>query len=70
MPNLHINGQPACFDEASFPKTVAALIDVRGLNRKAIVAEVEGTIVAQNDFDTHPLKDGDKIELIQFVGGG
>jgi len=70
MPTLHINGQPASFDSATFPQTVAALIEARGLNRKAIVAEVGGTIVAQQDFDNYPLKDNDQIELIQFVGGG
>ncbi len=37
---------------------------------KRVIAEVNGEIVKANSWDTLSLKDGDKIELVNFVGGG
>lgn len=40
------------------------------LNPQTLVAEVNGTIVEHPKFPDQVLRDGDKIELIRFVGGG
>jgi sulfur carrier protein len=37
---------------------------------EGIVIELNGKIVRKNQWKEQPLKEDDKIELIQFVGGG
>jgi len=41
-----------------------------GIADKVMAAAVNMNIVKQDNWDTHLLKDGDKIELLDFVGGG
>ncbi len=67
---LAINGEVKRFAGGQFPATVARLVDHLGLDRKMVVAEVNGALVKRQDFDAHPLRDGDKVELVRFVGGG
>lgn len=40
------------------------------LNPDTVVAECNGTIVRRQDYESLQLSDGDKLELIRFVGGG
>lgn len=40
------------------------------LNPQSLVAEVNGKIVEHTKFTDQLLSEGDKIELIRFVGGG
>lgn len=35
-----------------------------------VIAEVNGKIVPQMNWETIPLNENDKIELVTFVGGG
>lgn len=37
---------------------------------EGIVVELNGKIVRKNQWKEQPLKDCDRVELIQFVGGG
>ncbi len=37
---------------------------------KHIITEVNGNIVVSGNWSTTPIKDGDTIELVAFVGGG
>lgn len=37
---------------------------------EGIVVELNGKIVRKNQWKEQLLKEGDKIEMIQFVGGG
>lgn len=46
------------------------VIDHFHLNRKFVVAEVNGKIINREDWDEKKLEDGATIELIHFVGGG
>lgn len=65
---LVVNGQPR--DTAAESATLTALILELGLDPGMVVAEVNGDIVKRTDFPTFSLSDGDKIELVRFVGGG
>ena len=63
---LVINGQNqdiAC-------TTLAELVSNLQLDAQRLVAEVNGTIVAREDFGQTVLKDNDILELVHFVGGG
>ena len=67
---LTVNGEPRTFPAADAPATLAALLALMGLDAAAIVAEVDGAIVARDAFARTPLASGARIELVRFVGGG
>lgn len=50
--------------------TVAALLEELGLDMARVAVERNREIVPRDVFETTPLTDGDRIELVQFVGGG
>jgi sulfur carrier protein len=50
--------------------TLLDLAQSLGLNPQAIVAELNGKIVENDGFSGQSLQDGDRVELIRFVGGG
>lgn len=65
--NLFLNGEPAA---APLGLTVAAFLDRLGLPRKGIAFERNREIVPKSAYDVTVLTDGDRIEIVQFVGGG
>ena len=67
MINLLLNGQPKAVEPSL---TLLALIQAMGLNPEFLVAEVNGDIIQSAQFALRLLNDQDKVELIQFVGGG
>ncbi len=61
-----INGTPA--DAAG--KTLSAFLCSAGYDTKRIAVEQNGLIVPKEEYDSVTLNDGDKIEIVSFVGGG
>ncbi|MDP3478641.1 MAG: sulfur carrier protein ThiS [Desulfoprunum sp.] len=64
--DILINGQPQTYP----PCTIAELVAGRGLSPEALVVELNGTIIRQEQWPTIRLKDHDALELLSFVGGG
>lgn len=56
--------------QISAPTSIAALLEMVGVNPEQVVTEHNGTILAPQQYHETFLNDGDTIELIQFVGGG
>ncbi len=50
--------------------TLHELITAKGLDPASVVAELNRDIVAGDRFPATKLRDGDHLELLQFVGGG
>jgi sulfur carrier protein len=46
------------------------LLDELGLKEKVMAAAINMEIVKQELWDTHELHNGDRLELLDFVGGG
>lgn len=65
--NIICNGEPK---DIKAPLTLHGLAQSLGLNPQGVVAEVNGKIIEHDRFSDHPLQDGDRVELIRFVGGG
>ena len=65
--NIIVNAQEKQFDENI---TLTVLLKVLNLEGKVMAAAVNMDIIKQNNWDTHTLKEGDKLELLDFVGGG
>ena len=67
---LEVNGESREYAGDAAPETVAQLIASLHLDATMVVAEVNGDIVKRDDFARHILADGDKVEIVRFVGGG
>lgn len=65
--NLQVNGQDRQFDT---PMTVETLLKHLELEGERIAVECNGTILTREDCTTQVLADGDKLEIVRFVGGG
>lgn len=64
---ITLNGQP---HELAEPLTVSGLLAVLGLPERKIAVERNREIVPKSSYDEELLDDGDRIEIVQFVGGG
>lgn len=62
-----INGKAVSF---SHPISIGAYLDENHYRRQRIAVERNGEIVPRAAYDTTMLADGDKIEIVSFVGGG
>ncbi|MCU0284859.1 MAG: sulfur carrier protein ThiS [Acidobacteria bacterium] len=51
-------------------KNVAEVITSTFSNIEGIIVELNGNIVRKNQWHEQLLQENDKIEVIQFVGGG
>ncbi len=62
-----INGQEKDFKEGTTLEMALLELELTG---KVMAAAVNMEIVKQDDWKTYKLKDSDKLELLDFVGGG
>jgi sulfur carrier protein len=65
--NLIINGENKSFDQND---TIENIIDKLEIKNKVMACAVNMQIVKQNNWNSCVPKNNDKIELLQFVGGG
>lgn len=50
--------------------TLKMFLDTLKLNPESVAVELNLEVVPKKEYDTKDLKEGDKIEIISFVGGG
>ena len=67
---LHINGDERSFTEAPQPLTLAALVEILGMKADRVAVELNRNIVPRDRWVEILLKDGDRLEVVHFVGGG
>ena len=68
--NLMINGQPREFAELEAGSTVQDLLNALGLKLDRVAVEHRGEIVSRTSWAQTAITDGDKLEIVHFVGGG
>jgi thiamine biosynthesis protein ThiS len=51
-------------------ETLKGLIEELELKPEGVAAEVNLKVIKKKDYGNTRLKDGDKVELVNFVGGG
>jgi len=56
--------------EAGVCVHLASFIRQLGLEENTIVVECDGRILGRDEWETHELREGSRLELIRFVGGG
>jgi sulfur carrier protein len=62
-----LNGESREFGEAP---TVVGLLQACGLDGRKLAVEVNGEVVPRSRHDTRMLAEGDRVEIIQAIGGG
>jgi sulfur carrier protein len=69
---LHINGEERAFADSAPPAgfTLAALIESLNMKSDRVAIELNREIVPREHWPETPLKDGDRLEIVHFVGGG
>lgn len=63
---IQVNGEPREVAAA----TVLALVEELGLDVRKVAVERNLEIVPRSLHGATPITDGDRVEVVQFVGGG
>lgn len=64
---LTVNGQHI---ETFDVETVLDLLNKLCINPERVAVEVNLSVVKKANYSTFTLKDGDRVEIVNFVGGG
>jgi thiazole synthase/sulfur carrier protein len=64
---LVVNGEDRVFDGVN---SVAALVEALQLDGRKLAIERNLEIVPRSAYDRTALCDGDRIEIVHFIGGG
>ena len=62
-----INGEDRSLDS---PITLAGLLLVLGMKTDRVAVELNRDIVPRDQWERTQLADGDRLEIVHFVGGG
>ena len=65
--NISINGEQRTLEEGLTLQQLIALLD---LENKRLAIEVNQEIVPRSEHARHTLKQNDKVEIVQAIGGG
>ncbi|NLC70039.1 MAG: sulfur carrier protein ThiS [Desulfuromonadaceae bacterium] len=64
---IHLNGKPREIPTAT---TISSLLLELNLGNAAVAVELNGEILPKEKFSQTLLNDMDRVEMVQFVGGG
>lgn len=64
---LTINGEERSFEAV---RDVAGLVEALGLDPRKVAVEVNLEIVPRSIYGQTALEDGDRVEIVHFIGGG
>ncbi len=65
--HLTVNGEQRSFGEGA---SVAGLVSALGLDPRKVAVERNLEIVPRSAYDRTALAEGDRIEIVHFIGGG
>ncbi|GAA0459702.1 sulfur carrier protein ThiS [Alkalibacillus silvisoli] len=65
---IHVNGEQR--ELSNEIQTVSDLLNQFELADKKIIVELNANIVDSSQHDETTVQDGDRVELVHFVGGG
>lgn len=67
---LHINGEAREFGEVTAAFTLTALVEKLGMKPDRVAIELNRDIVPRERWSQTILNEGDRLEVVHFVGGG
>jgi sulfur carrier protein len=67
---LQINGEERNFSGSPASFTLAVLVETLGMKSDRVAVELNRDIVPRDRWTVTQLNDGDRLEIVHFVGGG
>ena len=67
---LQINGEDRDFATSSEPFTLILLVEQLGMKADRVAVELNRDIVPRDRWPSTNLNEGDRLEVVHFVGGG
>ena len=64
---IHVNGEARGWRSGG---TVADLLQELAIKNERVAVELNLEILDRKDFGQRGLKDGDRVEILSFIGGG
>ncbi len=64
---ITLNGSPVRVEKGA---TLYQLLQAHGVNVRRVAVELNRRILPRAEFGETPLRDGDEVEVVTFVGGG
>ena len=65
--NIYVNGKSKNIKDE---QSVLSLLQLLNLNRNNIAVEINREIISKSDYNIYIIKENDKIEIVNFIGGG
>jgi sulfur carrier protein len=63
---VHVNGEEYVTEK----NTITQLLGEMGMMPGRVAIELNLGVIKRTEYDTAALKEGDRIEIVNFVGGG
>jgi len=64
---IRLNGDPR---EIEGPLSVSTLLEHLAIDARRVAVELNLAVVKKAAYDSSVIKDGDEVEIVNFVGGG
>ena len=64
---IHVNGEPRGWRTGA---TVADLLNELAIKNERVAVELNLEILDRKEFGQRGLKEGDRVEILSFIGGG
>jgi thiamine biosynthesis protein ThiS len=65
--HIILNGEPY---QLEAPVSVSTLLALLAIDSRRVAVEHNLTVVRRATFDTTMIREGDEVEIVNFVGGG
>lgn len=63
---IFVNGEPQTIE----PATVLGYLEALAIDPRRVAVELNLDILPKTAYETTLLNEGDRVEIVQFVGGG
>ena len=63
---IFVNGEPQTIE----PSTILGYLETLAIDPGRVAVELNLDILPKTEYETTPLKEGDRVEIVHFVGGG
>lgn len=67
---VHINGEERDFADGPSTLTLTSLVEMLSMKADRVAVELNRDIVPRDRWAQTTLNEGDRLEIVQFVGGG
>jgi thiamine biosynthesis protein ThiS len=64
---IHLNGDP---HELPGPLSVSELLSRLDIDARRVAVELNLVVLKRAAYDTTTIREGDEVEIVNFVGGG